>query len=522
MDKRNPIQPTQVPRGYGGVAVLWRKNIDHMIRELPDGNECMQCKELKDSNSKPLLMVSAYLPTRGYKDSQDRFQEAVDQLYEIVQKFHISHSIIIGGDLNVDLSKADTRDQRFMYIESFIRECILQYTSDGNTYINPKREDCSEIDYFLYSESCNTEVSNKTTLRLMDSMISDHYPIHISISRQIQHRPVVNNSCTKDNQYRKIRWDKVDKDMYSSFVEVGLVQHSLSGENISNSVEDIESVALNVCTVLREAALKCVPAKRKNNPKHKLRVWSTEISMSLKCVREVNKNWNEAGRPNNYQHPLVIQRKQCKKELRRKIRTEIACKELKVKEDIVSTRRYDPKLFHSIIRKQRQKGNDIIIDLHVGDQCFTGEDKVINGFQKHFQDLAKCTPNPKFYTDFDELIQFEYTQIVELVKGNDVSEVTMDELRKAINAINKGKASDIYGLMIEHVVFGGEELAQSILSIINCIFKSGVVPDSLKNGLLTPIFKNKGSRLDAKYYRGITVLPVLCKLIDSIIKARIV
>ena len=99
--------------------------------------------------------------------------------------------------------------------------------------------------------------------------------------------------------------------------------------------------------------------------------------------------------------------------------------------------------------------------------------------------------------------------------------MTMDELKKAINAINKGNASDIYGLMIEHVVYGGDELAQSFLSIINCI-KSGVVPDSLKNGLLTPIFKNKGSRLDAKYYRGITVLPVFCKLIDSINKAAIV
>ena len=111
VDKDNPIQRTQVPRGYGGVAVLWRKFIDHMIRELPDGNECMHSIELKDSNSKPLLIVSAYLPTRGCKDSrQDRFQEAVDQLYELVQKFHILHSIIIGGDLNVDLSKTDTRD----------------------------------------------------------------------------------------------------------------------------------------------------------------------------------------------------------------------------------------------------------------------------------------------------------------------------------------------------------------------------------------------------------------------------
>ena len=76
--------------------------------------------------------------------------------------------------------------------------------------------------------------------------------------------------------------------------------------------------------------------------------------------------------------------------------------------------------------------------------------------------------------------------------------------------------------MIEHIAYGGGELACAILSIINSIFKSGVVPDALKKGLLTPIFKNKGSKLEAKYYRGITVLPVLCKLIDSVIKSRIV
>ena len=64
---------------------------------------------------------------------------------------------------------------------------------------------------------------------------------------------------------------------------------------------------------------------------------------------------------------------------------------------------------------------------------------MINGFQKHFQDLAKCTPNPKFYIDFDELIQFEYTQIVELVKSNDVSEVTMDKLKKQLMQSTKGR-----------------------------------------------------------------------------------
>ena len=42
--------------------------------------------------------------------------------------------------------------------------------------------------------------------------------------------------------------------------------------------------------------------------------------------------------------------------------------------------------------------------------------------------------------------------------------------------------------------------------------------DLLKTGLLTPIFKHKGSILHVTNYRGITVTPVVCKIIESIMK----
>ena len=48
-------------------------------------------------------------------------------------------------------------------------------------------------------------------------------------------------------------------------------------------------------------------------------------------------------------------------------------------------------------------------------------------------------PNPKFDIDFDELVHFEYTQIVELVKGSNVSEVTMEELKKQLMQSTKGR-----------------------------------------------------------------------------------
>ena len=33
----DPILPVQMPRGYGGVGILWKKDIDHLISVIPDG-----------------------------------------------------------------------------------------------------------------------------------------------------------------------------------------------------------------------------------------------------------------------------------------------------------------------------------------------------------------------------------------------------------------------------------------------------------------------------------------------------
>ena len=45
VDMNNNIQPAQVPRGYDGVAILWKKQIDHLIKPLSDGGERIQCVE---------------------------------------------------------------------------------------------------------------------------------------------------------------------------------------------------------------------------------------------------------------------------------------------------------------------------------------------------------------------------------------------------------------------------------------------------------------------------------------------
>jgi hypothetical protein len=48
--------------GYGGVAIIWSENIDHLIQILPDGAERIQCAEINSNNDANFLVASVYLP----------------------------------------------------------------------------------------------------------------------------------------------------------------------------------------------------------------------------------------------------------------------------------------------------------------------------------------------------------------------------------------------------------------------------------------------------------------------------
>ena len=55
-----------------------------------------------------------------------------------------------------------------------------------------------------------------------------------------------------------------------------------------------------------------------------------------------------------------------------------------------------------------------------------------------------------------------------------------------------------------------------MLGLINNIISQYSIPELIQVGLLSPIYKNKGDKNDSKNYRGIMVLPKLCKILEHI------
>jgi hypothetical protein len=58
------------------------------------------------------------------------------------------------------------------------------------------------------------------------------------------------------------------------------------------------------------------------------------------------------------------------------------------KQRIMETRNKDPKLFHQLVRNRRNINGNSLLELNVGDNTYTGQNEIIDGFREHFEVLV--------------------------------------------------------------------------------------------------------------------------------------
>ena len=95
----DPISPISRPRGYGGIAVVYKKTLSPSITQLPDGDHRIQAIEII-TNDKSICLVNIYLPARGTTTGQELYRCVLDTLREIIWKYENTRTIIVAGDFN--------------------------------------------------------------------------------------------------------------------------------------------------------------------------------------------------------------------------------------------------------------------------------------------------------------------------------------------------------------------------------------------------------------------------------------
>jgi hypothetical protein len=121
------------------------------------------------------------------------------------------------------------------------------------------------------------------------------------------------------------------------------------------------------------------------------------------------------------------------------------------------------------------------------------------------------------------VVKIDAELIINICENSSVTiqPVTPTEISKLVATLKKKKAEDVDNLSAGHLQYGGSTISDYLASTINNIFYTKYVPDSIKKGLLTAVHKKDKDLSNPSNYRGITVISIICKLIEMCIRARI-
>lgn len=119
VDKYEEIDQSNLPRGYRVVGICWHKDLDQIVGMVEGGNERIQCIEVNQISNKPILIICVYMPTSGGSVKTIEYHKKVDLLNELLQRYPNTHYIVIGGDINEDLSSRAVNSRKKVYFRFY-------------------------------------------------------------------------------------------------------------------------------------------------------------------------------------------------------------------------------------------------------------------------------------------------------------------------------------------------------------------------------------------------------------------
>ena len=131
-----------------------------------------------------------------------------------------------------------------------------------------------------------------------------------------------------------------------------------------------------------------------------------------------------------------------------------------------------------------------------------------------------------FFRDLNAEPGSESHQMIDNMNIDDDDEVlnspiTDCEILKCIKSLKNNKACSNDQIINEYIKSTSEIMLPLYNSFFNLILETGILPDSWLEGIIKPIYKNKGDPFQPQNYRPITILSCFGKLFTAVLNSRL-
>ena len=101
------------------------------------------------------------------------------------------------------------------------------------------------------------------------------------------------------------------------------------------------------------------------------------------------------------------------------------------------------------------------------------------------------------------------------------NDISNDEVLDLLKQLDNKTSPGISGIPVVILKKASDIISTPLAGIFNACIKSHRFPTEWKTAIVTPLYKNKGADNDLNNYRGISVLPPLCKIFEKLLAVRI-
>ena len=478
-----------------GVALLFKSSLCYK-NYLSDNEGRLQIIDI-ELRSKTICLVNIYAPNKD-KDRASFFEK----LFHLLQNRYYDE-IILGGDFNLVLSATDKlggtkfkRQKSLQKLENMIEQLCLtdiwkkkHPTIKSYTWAQKNPKIMCRLDYFLVTKGLE-----KTTRQcdILFSAHTDHKMISLQIQGHLEERGPgfwkLNNSFLLDGKYcesiQKLidqKWNEyqhiTDLNLRYELLKFEIKQYSYhygkerakqARQNEKDLISRIEAldrkIILNTATTEEQDLFYSLKGQL-----NEMKIYKAKGQYIRSRIEFVENN----ERSTRY---FFNQEKQAyDKKTISKLTTEDGTETTDSKEILATIRNFYQNLYSS---KQTNPGYDLLREL----------------------DVEKLSENDQ-----------------QMCEGG----FTIEECYKALSNMNRNKSPGSDGLTVEFYLRFWEQMGPKLLQVFQSSSHSGILPQSLRQAVITVLHKQGKSPAEIKNYRPISLLNTDYKILSKSIANRI-
>lgn len=249
-DTFEEISNFNLPRGKGGIAVVWKRELSPSVQELSGGNNRVTGIEIKTPRN--ICIICVYMPTNNSGDSYLEYTECLDIISSYLSLYSATHRIIIAGYLNGTLLQPRSYNKHDKLLQAFVQELKLKHIqSDKPSFYHHSGISSSQIDYIIY---------NAENDFIYDYKVHEKCPIntssHVPVTAKIRIKFNPGSQISKANSVRryKLQWDKLDIETFHTVIADEIAKYKLEDKTTEENINFL-------CSCLKRATATAVPSK---------------------------------------------------------------------------------------------------------------------------------------------------------------------------------------------------------------------------------------------------------------------